>query len=246
MHSLVPVILVMNDEFWLPYTLQCIRGKFPRYVIYDIGSTDGTENVIDWFIEKEKNRASLYVRKLPFVDPQIQGIFRNSMIAEAQSDWYFIVDGDEVYREADINSISKLNLSHGGMYPNTDVVYGVFTRKEFNRDLTQQYSIKRSHHRLYHRKAIWVGTHPGEEAVIRQKQQTEDNYPYTCYHFHGTTRSSNEAVVPSRNTRKQKATYTPGNLIPVNLLEEVPLLRTSIEDFPACPELERLQYDYGK
>ena len=40
--GLTPMILAMNDCFWLPYSLESLRGRFNRYVIYDAGSEDGT------------------------------------------------------------------------------------------------------------------------------------------------------------------------------------------------------------
>jgi len=52
--SVVPTILVKNEAYWLPYVLECLRGKFDRYVIYDVGSTDGTKEIIDEFLYREK------------------------------------------------------------------------------------------------------------------------------------------------------------------------------------------------
>lgn len=235
MSKLVPVILVMNDSYWLPYALESVRGWFKRYVIYDVGSKDNTGNIIDWFVETEKKRPippAFYVRHLPFVDPTIQGVFRNSMIAEAQSDYYFILDGDEVYNPLDMKILQEENFHS---------LYGVFKRYEIGSDLQTRYEGIRNHHRVYHRTAIWKGTHPGEEAVIPQKAGVEQQIPVVCHHFHNAIRSPLEQEVPGRVRRKTKPTYQPGKLIPYNLLEELPLLRKPIHTFPVAPELERLQ-----
>ena len=209
-----PVILVMNDEYWLPYALESVRGLFKRYVIYDVGSTDNTPNIIDWFVEKEKNRAGLYVRSLPILDPAIQGIFRNSMIAEAQTDWYFILDGDEVYNKQDLlNGLIQADTHMRKFDKGEDRIYGVCMRQEFSKDLTQAYDKLRGHHRLYHRTAIWKGTHPGEEAVITQRAHREFSFEVLCYHFHNALRTSlQEETVPGRVRRKKKNTYHPGTL----------------------------------
>jgi len=239
--SIVPVILVMNDEYWLPYSLSSISGYFERYVIYNIGSQDATENIIDWFVEKEKPKGtSFYIRHLPFVDPEIQGIFRNSMIAEAQSNWYFIADGDEVYTKESMDKLFKYEDKINNF--SKDKIYGIFNRIEVEKDLKHRYEEERSHHRIYHRTAIWKGTHPGERPVIQQKDRTEEwlNGIY-CWHFHNAVRSSLEDKVPLRIKRKSQRTYHPGNIVPFNLLEEVPVLRTQIENFKVNPDLERLQ-----
>jgi len=205
---ITPVILVMNDQYWLPYALESVRGLFKRYVIYDAGSQDDTKNVIDWFVEKEKDRAGLYIRQLPLLDPAIQGIFRNSMIAEAQTDWYFILDGDEVYNKQDLlNALTQVDTHVRTFKPDDEKIYGVCKRKEMSSDLTQAYTKLRGHHRLYHRTAIWKGTHPGEEAVITQRAHREFELPALCYHFHNSIRSPMEEVVPGRTTRKRKPTY---------------------------------------
>src|SRR3990167_6707770 len=90
------VVLVCNDEYWLPWALEASRGSFDRYVIYDIGSKDRTKEIIAWFKGSNKE-ASFYIRFLDMQLPVIQGIFRNSMIAEALSECYFILDGDEIW-----------------------------------------------------------------------------------------------------------------------------------------------------
>ena len=47
--KITPVILVRNDAYWLPYCLKAVQGIFSRYVIYDIGSEDGTKDIIHQF-----------------------------------------------------------------------------------------------------------------------------------------------------------------------------------------------------
>lgn len=242
MFDIVPVILVMNDEFWLPYALSAVQGKFERYVIYNVGSADNTANIIDWFIETNKDIAQFYVRHLPQTDTNTQGIFRNSMIAEAQSEWYMILDGDEVYNPVSWYTIKDICAHERKRDGNK--IYGIVERTEINSDLITCYSEVRPHHRIYHRTAIWKGTHPGEEPVIQQKPHREFDLPVMCYHFHNTRRSRLEEEVPSRIRRKGKSTYRPGELMSFNLLNTIPILREPIHTFPPHPELEKLQHDY--
>ena len=242
MSNIVPVILVLNDEFWLPYALASMRG-LSRYVIYDVGSKDDTGNIIDWFVETEsKKGAQFYIKSFDEVPAiAIQGIFRNSMIAEAQSDWYMILDGDECYNPVDWTALAT-TCNHEKYY-SQDKIYGVFDRTEIGPDLQTCYDEMRTHHRIYHRTAIWKGTHPGEEPVLQQKSFREFQLPVMCYHFHNTQRSRLEEDVPGRTRRKHKGTYQPGKLVPFDLLKELPILREPINNFTVHPELERLQHE---
>jgi len=125
-------------------------------------------------------------------------------------------------------------------------LYGVVRRVEISPDLTRRYSELRTHHRLYHRTAIFEGPHPGERPEIEQKPINEVQIPEVlCYHFHNTLRSSKESDALKRQERKQQHTYHPGELLPFDLLKEVPILRRPIEDFPVAPALRKLQNEYS-
>lgn len=244
--GLVPVVLVMNEEHWLPYALESTRGYFDKYVIYDVGSTDRTRDIIHWFVQTNPD-VEFHVDLLPFVPPIVQGKFRNSMIAETQSDYYFILDGDEVYTK---EGLDTLRFEFAAMQCqkefHPDVVYGVIKRREFKSKLKLSYKKLRKHHRVYHRTAVWGGTHPGEYPLIAQNNETEFGIIDTvCYHFHNTIRSSKEEEVPKRLERKRQKTYHPGNeLEQINLLDILPILRKPIEDFPVNPSLKELQNEY--
>jgi glycosyltransferase involved in cell wall biosynthesis len=235
--DLTACVLVLNDEYWLPYTLEASRGYFERYVIYNVGSTDGTKDIIDWFINSNPS-ADFFVRDFECIPARsIQGAFRNSMIAEARTDYYFILDGDEVYTPESYAALKQMN-EH-------EKLYGVVRRCEINYELTARYSEFRTHHRVYHRTAIFKGGHPGEEPVIKQTHRNEAHYDgVLCYHFHNAERSSKDLNALKREERKGQKTYHPGALVPFNLLEEVPLLQKPITDFKVAPALGKLQNEY--
>jgi len=243
--DLTACVLVLNDEYWLPYVLESSRGRFSNYVIYNVGSTDRTREIIDWFVDDNKE-ATFFVRHFDCVPGKlIQGAFRNSMIAEAGTEYYYILDGDEVYSEDGWNTLAaqwwsvKPNPSQGKYY-------GLVRRCEMSADLKQKYIKLRTHHRIYHRLATFAGPHPGEWPVIEQKPKNENDLPdVTCYHFHNVERSTKDSDALKRADRKNKPTYHPGELTPFNLLEELPLLRKPIQNFPVAPVLQRLQNEYS-
>jgi len=244
-NDLTACVLVLNDEYFLPYVLESSRGRFSNYVIYNVGSTDKTKEIIDWFVQDNKE-AAFFVRHFDHIPTkQVQGSFRNSMIAEARTDYYYILDGDEVYSEDGWN---RLAAHWWAVKPDSSKgkYYGTVRRCEMSADLRQRYIKLRTHHRLYHRLATFAGPHPGEWPVIEQKPNNENDIPdVTCYHFHNTERSSKDSEALKRADRKNKPTYHPGELTPFNLLEEIPLLRKPIEDFPVAPALRKIQNEYS-
>jgi len=239
-NSLTACVLVLNDEYWLPFALESSRGHFERYVIYDVGSTDRTKDVIHWFMESNKE-ADYFLREFDSIPPrQVQGVFRNSMIAEARTEWYYILDGDEVY-----NDLGKLTIPYSIQHKDHCPIYGVVRRCELSPDLRSRYSVYRTHHRAYRRTAIFTGSHPGEIPLIEQKPSNEYQIEdVLCYHFHNTLRSSKESEALKRDERKNQKTYHPGELLPFNLLDAVPILRKPIADFPVAPALRKLQDEY--
>ena len=243
-NNLVPVLLVKEEEFCLPFVLESLaQVDFDRYVIYDVGSKDKTRDIIEWWIEQHPTFDVIY-RPLPMCPPVVQGTFRNAMIADADSEVYFLVDGDELYNKADLERVhaaaNELEAAHD---KNHRVKYGVVRRLEMDKSLQNAYDIKRTHHRLYTYDAFWKGTHPGEIAVYNQYPLTELDFPdILCYHFHNASRSSDDKDVPGRSHRRSQGTYHPGNLRQLRLLTEVPILRKPIAHWPVSPELKRVQH----
>jgi len=236
---ITPVVLVCNDEYWLPYALEASKGFFDRYVIYDVGSTDRTREIIQWFMDTAK--AQFYVRMLPMVPPAAQGAFRNSMIAEALNDWYFILDGDEVYTPEGYEALVR---SAQDMRHQSAPIYGVVERVEVGGTLDKRYISKARvpHHRVYHRHAIWTGSHPGEVPFFKQTAERERWIEGAiCYHFHNCERSSKDAEVPKRLERRGRPTYRPGELVPFDLFETLPIMKMPIESFAVCLRLAELQ-----
>ncbi len=235
------MVLVKNESYFLPYVLKQCEGIFDSYVIYDIDSTDNTREIIEWFVGRNDGKADFMVRYMPDLPKEVQGAFRNSMIVEGRRPIYLILDGDELYTKEDLHHIKAcaedLKVNHAFQ---NEKRFGVFKRVELNPEMTMQYSRRRSHHRLYTRDAFWTGTHPGEVSGYKQDEKSEEWYDITCWHFHNAVRSPDEKSVLKRIERKAKKTYHPGELEPVSILEEVPILNHRVESFPVSPALEAL------
>ena len=237
---LVPLILVSNDSYWVPYVLDQLAGLFRRYIIYDVGSTDGTREIIQDFAQREN--ADVVMEYLPMVEPKAQIAYRNAMIADARSDYYLIVDGDEIWPTVSF----QLLFAEFPKFVSSGKTFGIVNRIEVCDDLKSAWDPDKftPHHRLYHRTALWRGTHPGEysDPVQRAHREYTFNELVSVNHLHGVTRSPMDKMVPKRLQRRDKNTYTPGEKKPFNLFADLPELKTPPRgEFAVSPELKKLQ-----
>ena len=246
-NNLTAVVLVKNDQFFLRYALESTRKLFKNYIFYDISSEDQTKDVISSFIKTLPDDVEVSTRFLPMCPPSVQGCFRNSMIIEGRTNYYFILDGDEVYSEVGIEAI-KFGFEEMKKEHDKDPrkIYGVLSRVEIGENLVSKYSEIRTHHRVYHRTASWAGNHPGEIPFYEQCDKREYNFSNyaLCYHFHNAARSPHDSDALKRIERRARGTYRPGELVPFDLFGALPILKTRFDDIPVNPILERLQNDY--
>lgn len=233
--NVTALVLVKDDEYWLPYCFAAAKGWFNKFVIYDVGSEDSTRDIIEYFIDSQRKDTDFVYRPLPHAEPLIQGTFRNSMIAEAGTDYYLLLDADEVWLQSSLIVLQEEMPRMIEAYETEGKLYGIVRRLEVARklDALQGMDERVPHHRLYHRTATWTGTHPGEDATIVQKPRNEYNFnnKVKLLHFHQPDRSTLDDQVPSRISRRFKPTYTRGKSTPVDLMKTVPLLRKPIGNF---------------
>lgn len=103
--------LVKNEERFLWYSVVSIVDWVDKVLIWDTGSTDRTVEIIG---ELKKT----YPQKIDFkevgeVDPEEFTKIRQEMLDKTKTDWFIIVDGDEVWWESAIKHVVKLVNSRG-------------------------------------------------------------------------------------------------------------------------------------
>lgn|SRR3990167_3046203 len=236
------LVLVRDDAYWSPYVLESIRLFFPKVVMYNCYSQDGSKDIFEHYKKKfEKDGTEVVLEHFPDMEPRAQIALRNSMIAEAGTEYYMLIDGDEIYPRYSLTQLMNQWMD----YQVSGKIYGIVNRTEVCADLQTAYSPNTytNHHRVYDRIATWCGTHPGEYARIKQKPANEYKFSQDVevFHFHNAIRSPLEHTVPSRMNRKSKPTYTSGSIEAFNLFEKLPILKTPIENFVVNPVLAALQ-----
>lgn len=97
--------LVKNEERWLWYAVASIINHVEKILLWDTGSTDGTLAII-----KELQRE--FPDKIEFRERNVSSaeeftLIRQEMLDETKSDWFLMVDGDEIWSEGSINNVIK-------------------------------------------------------------------------------------------------------------------------------------------
>lgn len=95
--------LVKNEERYLWYGVMSVIDFVDRVLLWDTGSTDQTVQIIHE-IQKLKGE-KIDFQEVGEVDPAEFTEVRQKMLDRTKSDWFLIVDGDEVWWE---NSIQKV------------------------------------------------------------------------------------------------------------------------------------------
>ena len=94
--------LVKNEERYLWFAVMSVIEHVDRVLIWDTGSTDNTVAII-------KEMLSLYPKKIDFKEVGEVDIYkytdvRNEMLQATRSDWFMMLDGDEVWWDSAIKN----------------------------------------------------------------------------------------------------------------------------------------------
>jgi len=159
---------VVNNEIdWIGWSIaSLILGRVDEIVIVDTGSTDGTLEVIQSFVDWAKDRSEIDI-KLLHCENNIRefGKVRNYAIDNCTKDWLLLIDGDEVYPKESLDRIKLLiNLnpfdSDCYRFPDYQIGYGWKCRDTIGK--------KKGYDRLYrnHIGYNWKGSWPDEHPYI--------------------------------------------------------------------------------
>ena len=98
--------LVKNEERYLWYAVMSIIDHIDEILLWDTGSTDNTIKIIQDL--KKRYPSKVKVKLLGDVDIQEFTKVRQKMLEETESDWVFILDGDEVWWRDKIEETTHL------------------------------------------------------------------------------------------------------------------------------------------
>lgn len=104
--------LVKNEERYLWFAVMSVVDFVDKVLLWDTGSTDKTLEIIKKL--KEARPDKIEFKEVGEVDSEEFTIVRQAMLDETKSDWFLIVDGDEVWWERSIKEIVGLIQKEGG------------------------------------------------------------------------------------------------------------------------------------
>ena len=100
--------IVKNEENFVWYAINSILDYMDEIIIWDTGSTDRTVEIVKTI----ENPKISFEEKGP-VSPQEFAKLRNEMIKATDTDWIFILDGDEIWSKVGIEEIIGLITKYG-------------------------------------------------------------------------------------------------------------------------------------
>ncbi len=100
MSSITAHCLVKNEENFVGYAIKSVINYVDSIIVFDTGSTDKTVEII-------QNLAKEYPNKIIFeekgiADGKRHTELRQEMLARTKTDWFMILDGDEIWTERGI------------------------------------------------------------------------------------------------------------------------------------------------
>lgn len=106
--------LVQNEDRYLWYSVGSVINYVDKVLIWDTGSTDNTLKVIQEL--KLRYPHKILFKEVGNVSPQEFTNVRKQMLSETKSDWMMILDGDEVWWDDSIRSLTSEIATNGNKY----------------------------------------------------------------------------------------------------------------------------------
>ena len=95
--------LVKNEEKWLWFSVSSVVNYVDKILLWDTGSTDGTLKIIEELQKKYPGKIDF--RQYGKVTSETFTKARQEMLEATSSDWFIVLDGDEIWFE---DSIRKM------------------------------------------------------------------------------------------------------------------------------------------
>lgn len=221
LEDITPGLHVKNEEYWIHYVLRDVLKVFGKAFMIDTGSTDRTVQ-----IAKETANAigaELFLFEFDFDNnPTKIGNCSNLLRGLISTEWMFLVDGDEIWREDILRKFIDITpgdcpvIMVGGR--NIDVREGVMMER--TNDIA-------NYDRLFRRGLHWTGEYPFQgyglnETVSLASVHYVDAQDIFHWHVRNTVRSSDNVKAHFRKTKADFFPYSgPYNPMPKNWLGEI-------------------------
>lgn len=126
--------LFRNDERWLWFAVTSVINHLDKLLLWDTGSSDKSWEIA--LALKKKYGEKIHLEKYGEVSIEGFPIVRQAMLDETKSDWFLVVDADEIWWDKSISEVtsfirnSKNNNSESIVVPTINAVGDIFHHQE--------------------------------------------------------------------------------------------------------------------
>ncbi len=124
--------LIKNEGRWLWFSVTSVIDYLDKLLIWDTGSSDDTELIINKLIDKYPQKINYKKRLLK--SPQDFSKIRQEMLDETDADWFGVIDGDEIWWKDSISkaieSINKNKDFESIVVPTVNLVGDIYHYQE--------------------------------------------------------------------------------------------------------------------
>lgn len=101
-------IIVRNEDRWIWYSIKSIIDFVDKLIIFDTGSIDQTCDIIQLFTTDEKYKNKIIFEKKGVILSIDFYKLRQEQIDRTTTDYFFVVDGDEIWYKETLQSVQYL------------------------------------------------------------------------------------------------------------------------------------------
>jgi len=222
--------LVKNEERYIWYAIMSVIDYIDKVMVWDTGSTDGTMKIVESI--KKRYPEKIELKECGEVTPEKYTVLRQKMLDRTNSDWFMILDGDEVWWDDSIRKVTEFVRKKGKGYdtivnPYFNIVGDIY---HFQEEAAGMYKIgKRKGHinvRFINRRIPGLyttrphgqhGYFDGKDLIIQERDAKKRIFLDAPYmHFTNMVRSSSREMDLNVPKRKGKLKYEIGDRFPLD------------------------------
>lgn len=103
--SITAHCLVKNEGRLVWFSVMSVINHVDKVLLWDTGSTDGTLEIIEKIRKTQNAKRKIEFRKVGEVTPVSFTKVRQEMLDATDTDWFIVVDGDEIWWEDSIKQV---------------------------------------------------------------------------------------------------------------------------------------------
>jgi len=105
--------MVKNEARFVWFSMMSVINYVDKILLWDTGSTDRTREIIQEILKTKEGKKKVSFEEIGEVDPISFTKARQQMLDQTETDWFMIVDGDEVWWEKSIKKVILTIKSRG-------------------------------------------------------------------------------------------------------------------------------------